>query len=491
MKDAFAILWFKKDLRITDNTAFNEVIQSGLPILPVFLFEEEYLQHPTTDIRHIRFAYESCLELKSSLKDLGLELQILKVSALVFFTEIVKSGRLKAVFSCQETGLQWSFDRDKAIGKLLRANRIPWHEAENPGIIRGLKTRDSWLNLWQETILKALIIPPEKPLKPAQLNVAFEQFELSKSILTHKMQKGGEKNAHKYLSGFIGGRGKGYMKFISKPEESRWHGGRISPYLSWGNISVRQVYHITRKAIEKGSIPKKDGTAFLTRVRWRNHFIQKFESECSMEFEPVNKGFANFYPSPDLKLIEAWRTGHTGWPLVDAAMRCLIETGFINFRMRAMLVSVLTHTLNQNWTFAATHLAKQFLDFEPGIHYPQIQMQAGVVGTHIVRSYNPFKQALDHDPKGDFIKKWVPELSKLPAPFVLDPTLLTSLESQMYGFELGIDYPKPICDFFTENKKNSQRLWAMRKTPLVKSECVRILKVHSMPDREAMARLSD
>ena len=98
--------------------------------------------------------------------------------------------------------------------------------------------------------------------------------------------------------------------------------------------------------------------------------------ESEMEFRSINKGYKN-NKTINKKYLNAWKKGNTGFPLVDASMRCVVKTGYLNFRMRALLVSFLTHHLWQNWQDGAVHLAKNFLDFEPGIHYPQFQMQAG------------------------------------------------------------------------------------------------------------------
>ena len=278
-----------------------------------------------------------------------------------------------------------------------------------------------------------------------------------------QMQVGGTSIAWRYLRGFLAERGQSYMQHISKPEKARYHCSRLSPYLAWGNLSSREVYQYTHQY--KSAIGQRNIREFLDRLRWRDHFIQKLERTVSLEHQNINAAYDHLRTEVDTQKLDAWKNGQTGYPLIDACMRCVQATGYINFRMRAMVVSFLTHALWQPWQAGAAHLARQFLDYEPGIHFCQFQMQAGVTGLHTIRVYNPVHNAQKHDSEGHFIKKWVPELAHLPLPFVHEPWKMSALESQFYQFELGQHYPKPIVALKTATKQATDTLWHIKNAP--------------------------
>lgn len=271
---------------------------------------------------------------------------------------------------------------------------------------------------------------------------------------------------------------------ISKPALARESCSRLSPYIAWGNISIRQVFNEALKC--KTETNKKHLGAFISRLRWQAHFIQKFEMEHTMENASINKGYQKLKKSISLEYQKAWEEGKTGFPLIDACMRCLTETGYLNFRMRAMLVSFFTHILWQPWQASSQHLSRLFLDFEPGIHFPQLQMNAGETGINLLRIYNPIKNSLEHDEDGTFIRKWIPELAHLETPFVHEPYLMTPLDQQFNNFELGVNYPNPIVEIKVARKKASDILWNMKKNTDVKKESERILKKHTLSNRNSL-----
>ena len=400
--------------------------------------------------------------------------------AITVFKEINKHVQIESLFSHEETGLASTYTRDKSVFRWAEKNHITWNETPTGAVVRPCANRDSWDKDWQNVMRANLIVN-----KIDKLNIMSFDFDTSNLPSTWKkidssIQQGGASEAKKVLDDFFDSRGINYHRLISKPLQSQLSCSRMSPYLAWGNISLREMYqqlleHWNRKGWRRALI------ALSSRLHWHCHFIQKFESECSMEFEHINKGYHEM-PCRNDELsnqdLLAWQTGNTGYPLVDACMRCLIKTGYINFRMRAMLVSFLTHHLEIDWRRGVTHLANVFLDFEPGIHYAQFQMQAGVTGINTIRIYNPTKQAQEHDAEGLFIRQWCPELDKLPNEVLFEPWNITPMEELMYDFKLEQDYPKPIVDIKVSYRKASDKLWAWRKRADVKTEAQRILRRH-------------
>lgn len=275
---------------------------------------------------------------------------------------------------------------------------------------------------------------------------------------------------------------------------------RISAHLAYGSLSIREAHHAAReRTIElKGEAGpdaaswRRSVASFDKRLRWHCHFIQKLEDEPQIEFRNFNRAFDGLrtedhaeWTDEERRRFNAWATGTTGYPFVDACIRSLHATGWINFRMRAMLMSFASYHLWLHWKQPAIHLATLFVDFEPGIHYAQCQMQSGTTGINTVRIYSPIKQGIDQDPEGVFIRRWVPEIADLPDEHIHEPHTTPELTQSLAGCVIGEDYPRPIVDHKTAYNEAKRRIFEARGSTNARSEARRVYRKHGSRKRPA------
>ena len=458
------IIILNRNLRLLDNAAlYYGSLKSNFIV--IYLYDVHYWKANGKSSRQLKFSNDCLEELDKDLKNLNSKINIFNGSFydLGKWIEMNYNNFSIHINHCTDVNyFREGFDNFKENFK----NKITVYD--DFGLQLNNFDRDTWSKNWNHIMNSDLLGVPKPSNNKDRLNlIGFSNFknEISCEFSgLSNIQEGGTSKAKELLETFLDQRCKGYRIKMSSPSQSENSCSRLSPHFTYGSISIRQVYQQLNKMLPELS-NKKDLYSFKKRLYWHCHFVQKLHTEPELEFYSMHRMCDDLRPEYDHEIIEKWIEGETGFPFLDACMKFLNENGWINFRMRAMIMSFASYNLWQPWQKTSPRLAELFTDYEPGIHISQVQMQSGVTGINLPRIYSIAKQSMDQDPDAVWTKNLLPQLKDF------DPKLI-------HNAELNASYIPQIVDLKTSAKFARDQVWGIRKSIEFKNEARKVYLKH-------------
>ncbi len=459
------VVWFRRDLRLSDHPALAAAVAEGAQIVPLFVFAPYLLHHPETGSGRVQFML-GCLEsLRNNLRVLGSRLicRVGEQSQIVpaFAREV---GASAVYWNC-DSERSWRTDTDNQVAAALGEMGIEARIFEAEALLKAGGPETYALKNFTPHWHRALSVPAApRPLAlpPIDERIADVPLrtlaDLGLPPTDQEVPTAGEREAHQLLGEFLTTKAPHYIKSLSIAEAASRYTSRLGPHLKFGTISVRSIYQRLRtRKREVDSWQKRNLEGFEGRLFWRDHFAQKLRNLPRCENESYLQVFDAVPWSTRDDHYEAWCTGHTGYPLVDASMRCLNRTGWLPFRLRALCATFHCIDLLLPWQRGALHFMQKLIDADVAIDHWQWQSHAGVSnrGRAWFRVYNPIDGVAKIDPDGSFIRRWVPELAGVNTEHLAAP------------WKHGIAYWPPLVDHAEARRRALALLEPLkRRTPL-------------------------
>jgi deoxyribodipyrimidine photo-lyase len=443
-------VWHRNDLRVTDNTALAAAAADGTAT-PVFIFDPHFYESRLVCDDRIAFLHESLAELATAYQRRGGDLAYRHGDPRDVLAELVTTDGVDRVYLNAGPTTGYARDRDDEI-----VARDAVRTFDDDAIVRTGDSREGWQDQAERYFEADQRDPPSTVGNEIERTTDIERIAQRYDIVPEKdrQYRGGCARGRERLVEFTANIGD-YVGGISAPDEAERRTSHLSAYIKFGCLSLREIYQYVR-----ANATGRGVEMFQSRLFWNRHFTQKLADDSAATrraANPVFRGMNRDTHDPDL--VDAWKRGQTGFPLVDASMRALRETGWLNFRMRAMCASFFTYILRCWWKSGADWFYRHLIDADPAINYQQWQMQSGLVGVHPLRIYNPRKQVRENDPEGAFIRRYVPELADLPAAFLDDPSQTPLSVQDEHGIDIGEEYPYPVVDF-DKRRTEARETWA-------------------------------
>ncbi len=472
--DTPIIVWFRRDLRLADNPAWSAALDTGRPLLPV------YIHSPDEGEWQIRGAskwwlYHALADLSATLERKGTQLTLRCGEPRVELARLIAETGAGSVYWNRRYEPQ-SIANDKALKSWLGDQRLevasfnghllfePW-EVENQSGKPFQVFTPFWKNLLQRPIEAPVSTPPGMVGAPARFPLSLSPDELG---LLPKVGWSAQMEAHwkpsrraglHRLNTFVSDAVKDYSTQRNAPGVDGT--SALSPWLAFGQIGVREVH---AKLKELSALDSKGGQVFWSEVGWREFAYHLLYHFPHTPVEPLRDQFQKFPWRTDASLLRAWQRGRTGYPLVDAGMRQLWAHGWMHNRVRMVVASFLVKHLLQPWQDGARWFWDTLVDADLASNTLGWQWTAGcgADAAPYFRVFNPFTQGEKFDPAGDYARRWLPELAGLPDKFIYRPWQAPAESLSSAGVRLGVDYPRPVIDH-DEGRQRALRAYAILK----------------------------
>lgn len=443
------IVWHRNDLRVRDNAALAAAAAEGTAH-PVFVFDPQFYRSTLVCDGRLEFLHESLEQLAAEYDKLDGALAVRHGAPADVLADLLTDADRLYFNASPSAG--YARERDQQIASWETARQL-----EDDAIVRDGESRSNWQQQAQAYFTADPHDSPETAGSAfdSTATVADIEDEYDIDSAKDRQRRGGCRRAQRRLKHFVANIDE-YIGGISPPAAARERTSRLSAYFKFGCLSLREAY----QRAERDGTHNRAVELFHSRLFWNQHFRQKLADNPTATDHAVNPVFRGMNRKRhDPELVQAWKRGETGFPMVDASMRALRATGWLNFRMRAMCASFYSYILRCWWKRGADWYYRQLIDAEPGINYQQWQMQSGLVGVHPLRIYNPRKQVRENDPDGEFVREFVPELEDLPAEHLARPEKTPLSVQQECGIQIGEDYPRPVVDF-ERRRQEAREMWA-------------------------------
>nr|WP_308950449.1 deoxyribodipyrimidine photo-lyase [Coraliomargarita sp. SDUM461003] len=453
------ILWFRKDLRLADNSALEAAIERGAPIVPVFIWAPEEAGDWAPGAASKWWLHQALAGLGESLQERGGKLILREGSSLQHLRDIIaKTGARRIYWNRRyESPLR---ELDAEIKRSLREDGVEV-ESFNSSLLNEphtaatgsgqpykvytpywKKVKDRELPVLAEPDWPAVQFPERYPQStPLEALNLLPKVQWYRSFYAHWDPS--EAGAMKRLDTFLAAAVENYDCARDRPDDDGT--SCLSPYLQWGQIGPRQIAHRLKQQCD---LRAKGPQVYLKEIYWREFAYNVLYHFPHTPDTPLREEYTDFPWEHDAATLKAWQTGHTGYPIVDAGMRQLWQTGWMHNRVRMIVSSLLVKHLLHNWQEGAKWFWDTLVDADLASNTLGWQWSGGcgADAAPYFRVFNPIIQGQKFDPDGSYVKRFVPELKKLPAKYIHTPWEAPDGVLDYAGVELGKDYPEPIID---------------------------------------------